>query len=661
MDHHARAIPDGQITQTVYGYIRDHKWHDAVEVLQQQLQDTPESRAALSLLGHCYFHTGEFEAAAQMYEQLTRLFPDNDDYRLHHAHCLHKAGAYADASKAAARAAAAAAPQHARAAGTLQVAIAYEQGDVAACRRLLDQCAPDDPGAAPNAGCLLFKEGDYDGAARKFEDAAQALGRLPELLYGAAVCHFKRRQYGAALKLVAEIVERGVREHPELGVGSASAGARDVMSVGNSQALRDTCLVEALNLKAAVEVAVGNAAGAREALADMPPRSEEELDPVTLHNSALAGMEADPSSGFRKLNHLLSSGSFPPEAFPNLLLLYASPRHPFLDLAADVMADNPGYCATLLSKDLSEFLSALVARSSAPDEALARLDALAARHVAALRGLTKAIQDARLARDNAAIRDAIQRYDDALEAYVPVLMAMAGVYWERAAWGSVERVLRSSAEFCSEHAAWRLNLAHTYFMQERYADAAALYQPLVVAGADDLLALPAVVLANLCVCLIMTSQNEEAEELMRRVEAAEDADEGGGGGGGGCGHLHLAIINLVIGTLYCSKGNYEFGVSRVIKSLEPLPSKLSTDTWFYAKRCLLTAAEGLAKHTVAFKDASWAEVGAFLEAAEAAGRGVPAAFAGAGAAGGGGGEEGRSVAEEARMVRWLMARLGEQR
>jgi hypothetical protein len=33
-----RAIPDGQITQTVYGYIRDHKWQDAVEVLQAQLQ-----------------------------------------------------------------------------------------------------------------------------------------------------------------------------------------------------------------------------------------------------------------------------------------------------------------------------------------------------------------------------------------------------------------------------------------------------------------------------------------------------------------------------------------------------------------------------------------------------------------------------------------------
>lgn len=32
-------------------------------------------------------------------------------------------------------------------------------------------------------------------------------------------------------------------------------------------------------------------------------------------------------------------------------------------------------------------------------------------------------------------------------------------------------------------------------------------------------------------------------------------------------------------TLYCAKGNYEFGISRVVKSLEPHNKKLGTDTW----------------------------------------------------------------------------------
>jgi tetratricopeptide repeat protein 30 len=108
-------------------------------------------------------------------------------------------------------------------------------------------------------------------------------------------------------------------------------------------------------------------------------------------------------------------------------------------------------------------------------------------------------------------------------------------------------------------------------------------------------------------------------------------------------------------------------VLRVVKSLEPPASKLSTDTWFYAKRCLLAAAEGAAKHTVSLREAGWQELLGFLEAAEAAGRGMPAAFAGGGGGGGGmggagGGDgEGRTVAEEARLLRWLLLRVWEER
>jgi tetratricopeptide repeat protein 30 len=48
--------------------------------------------------------------------------------------------------------------------------------------------------------------------------------------------------------------------------------------------LRETALIEAFNLKAAIEFQMKNIPAAREALLDMPPRNEDELDPVTLHN-----------------------------------------------------------------------------------------------------------------------------------------------------------------------------------------------------------------------------------------------------------------------------------------------------------------------------------------------------------------------------------------
>jgi hypothetical protein len=65
---------------------------------------------------------------------------------------------------------------------------------------------------------------------------------------------------------------------------------------------------------------------------------------------ALVSMERDPGAGFKKLNFLLGSGAFPRETFANLLLLYCAPQHGFFDLAADVMAENPGYCSSLLDK-----------------------------------------------------------------------------------------------------------------------------------------------------------------------------------------------------------------------------------------------------------------------------------------------------------------------
>ena len=49
-----------------------------------------------------------------------------------------------------------------------------------------------------------------------------------------------------------------------------------------SKVLKESALVEAFNLKAAIEYNMKNYEAARDAMADAPPRSEEELDPVRL-------------------------------------------------------------------------------------------------------------------------------------------------------------------------------------------------------------------------------------------------------------------------------------------------------------------------------------------------------------------------------------------
>merc|ERR1711871_82330 len=446
-------------------------------------------------------------------------------------------------------------------------------------------------------------------------EALNTQGYVPELKYSVALCHYRQNSYGAALKDIAEIIERGVREHPELSVGSSTDGI-DVRSVGNSQVLRETALVEAFNLKAAIEYNMKNIEAAKEALIDMPPRSEEEVDPVTLHNQALMNMESDPTTGFRKLNFLLQNPPFPPPTFGNLLLLYC--KFQYYDLAADVLAENTHLTFKMLTQELYEYLDACIMVETSPAEAFRKFDDLTNKHIEGLRKLTKSIQDSRISRDNDAIKNSLKKYDESLEAYIPVLMAQARIYWEREHYPKVEKIFRQSAEFCSEHDVWKLNVAHVFFMQEnKFKEAIHYYEPIINKHEHSILDVTAIVLANLCVSYIMTSQKKKAEELMRTIEKAEerqaafDSEKP---------VYHLCIVNMVIGTLYCAKGNFEFGIGRVMKSLEPYQQKLHTDTWFYAKRCYLALAEALAKHMIMLKDSTFHEMLNFFDACDQHGK-----------------------------------------
>jgi tetratricopeptide repeat protein 30 len=88
--------------------------------------------------------------------------------------------------------------------------------------------------------------------------------------------------------MIVEIVDRAMKDYPELGIGTASDGLlEESRSVGNTKALSESLIVEACNLKFAIEYKLKSVEAAADALKDMPQRKEEELDPVTLHNQAL--------------------------------------------------------------------------------------------------------------------------------------------------------------------------------------------------------------------------------------------------------------------------------------------------------------------------------------------------------------------------------------
>lgn len=288
-----QALPTGQYTSTIYTAIKEHRYNEAIEVLQLELQNFPRSRAALSLLGYCYYRVGDFTSAAQSYEQLVGICPDVEEYKLYYAQSLYKAGLYPDAVRAAIRVEG---EQYAQRVLMLQSVIKYEQDELSASKGYLDQCHSDEPDVIINYAAISFKEGNFESARDQYTEALNTMGYQADLAYNIALCHYRLKQYGPALRTIAEIIDKGIRNHPELSVGTNTDGV-DVRSVGNSAVLKETCLIEAFNLKAAIEFEMKStepakvttdSTAAREALTDMPPRLESELDPVSLHNQVCA-------------------------------------------------------------------------------------------------------------------------------------------------------------------------------------------------------------------------------------------------------------------------------------------------------------------------------------------------------------------------------------
>lgn len=284
-----QQLPTGQYTSTIYGAIKEHRYGEAIEILSVELHNFPRSRAALSLLGYCYFRIGDFSSAAQHYEQLIGICPDVEEYKLYYSQCLYKAGAFPEATKAAVRIEG---EQYAQRVLMLQSIIKYEQDELPSSKALLDQCHQEEPDVIVNYAAIAFKESKFESARQQYTEAITTMGYQADLAYNIALCYYREKQYGQALRSIAEIIDRGIRNHPELSVGSNTDGI-EVRSVGNSAVLKETCLIEALNLKAAIEFDMRNSEPAKviqgstaamEALTDMPPRLESELDPVTLHN-----------------------------------------------------------------------------------------------------------------------------------------------------------------------------------------------------------------------------------------------------------------------------------------------------------------------------------------------------------------------------------------
>ena len=77
-------MQEGQYTQTIYTYIKQGQYVEAIDCLLPEYENNNNSRAALSLLGYCYYQIGDFISAADCYGQLIQVLGvlDSGNYYL---------------------------------------------------------------------------------------------------------------------------------------------------------------------------------------------------------------------------------------------------------------------------------------------------------------------------------------------------------------------------------------------------------------------------------------------------------------------------------------------------------------------------------------------------------------------------------------------------
>ena len=68
--------------------------------------------------------------------------------------------------------------------------------------------------------------------------------------------------------------------------------------------------------------------------------------------------------------------------------------------------------------------------------------------------------------------------------FIPVIMSQAKIEWERGHYEALEKLWHRWSEYANKEDTFKLNVAHTLFMREKYKDSADFYEPLI-AGKEE--------------------------------------------------------------------------------------------------------------------------------------------------------------------------------
>lgn len=135
----------------------------------------------------------------------------------------------------------------------LKAAICYDKNDFQSAMQSLHAVSTPDFQTLVNEGCVFFKLEQHEKAISKFKDAIKLKGYNSELYYNIALAYYEMGIYSEAYYYLETIIRRGYELYPKL----KSVTPENPVFEKNDKALaqnilRETAIVEALNLKASI-------------------------------------------------------------------------------------------------------------------------------------------------------------------------------------------------------------------------------------------------------------------------------------------------------------------------------------------------------------------------------------------------------------------------
>lgn len=632
-------------TRNIYTLIGDENYNEVLKTLEGEMHNFPDSTAIHSLMAYCYWQLEDYAKACTLYEKLVKLNPTSDQYKLLHAQCLYKTANYYEAIRISFGIQS---PEYKSKAVMLQVAIRYAENDILSAKSILAENDQEDEDVMVDTAIILFKEDRFEEALDKYMEIKRIHGFKPEIAYSIALCYYRMNRFNDAISYINEVKQNIMRSHPEY-LRSIAGEAVDFDVAGSLQKIQDLYLVETFNLLMSIEYDQKHFREAKEALHEIPTRSDEDLDSVTLHNTALCTMDEDPSAAFSKLGFLMEAQPPLSETFRNLLLGYC--KYDYFSLASDLLAENMDVAKETMGQPMLDYLEAVLMCITSKEEGYRKFDELCKVKADIIRRVLRQIEEARKTQD-----ENVNQLELELEAnideLIPILMAQARIFWDLGKYELVELLLMKYSDFCYDNRTWKLNMAHTYFLQpDKVMQSIQLYEPLVLEE-QNLLDIEAILVANLCVAYVITDQNGLADTLINRITEEEQQrlkeDPN-------ARLYHLSIVQLVIGTLYCAHKNFEFGVDYVFKAFKPMDQKLNPDTWFYAKKCLFELLRCIAYRYYIIPDPVFENICNFLDEADKYGKKIQSIIDLTIAAEDA--HESQTVSFEARTIKAMLLRL----